>query len=248
MKQLFSHKNLHWFVLGAGAAGFILKAWHMLTQDKRGFYARGHISAILLCLISVLVAVGLLLYTRRMRQGSKYDFNFPGGFGAALGTFCAAAAYAVTGVKELLTAADGFSQLMGAAGILAAMALVYVGICSWRELRSGGLWHIGICVYLVLRLFYMYRSWRIDPQVMDYAYQLMALACLCLSVYHRATFDIDEGKRRSYALFSLLSVYFCCVTLAGGDSTLLYMGSGIWMFTNLCDLTPMPKEFREEKE
>ena len=75
----------------------------------------------------------------------------------------------------------------------------------------------------------------------EYTFELMALACVMLAAYHRAAFNADFGSRRAYVFFDLAAVYFCCLSLTGGGAV-IYIAMGVWMFTDLCKLTPMSRE------
>ena len=129
-------------------------------------------------------------------------------------------------------------------GLLTVLALLPVAWSRWKGIRPSMLLHSLICAYLMVRLICMYRHWSSDPQLTDYAFELLALVCAMLAVYHRATFDADFGRRASFTFFSLAAVYFCLLCL-GGSQPMLFGTIGLWLLTDRCDLTPMPREYRE---
>ena len=247
MNQYLKHENLPALSLVCGGIGMLLRSWLLSTENSKGFIQQGHISEWLLLILTGAYLVVLFLSTRSLQQGSKFRFNFPASPIAAGGTALAALGAAIMGVTDLFTAGSAIDTASAIAGILAAAALALAAWCRYEGKRPSMLLHTAVCLWLMLRLICVYRSWSADPQLEDYAFQLLAIVCCMLASYHRAAFDTDEGHRGPYVFFALSGVYFCCLSLAGPDSILLYLSLGIWMFTDLCNLTPMPREFWSEE-
>lgn len=247
MKKYLKTQNLPWFVLGAGVLGLILRFWLVSTENEDGFVTRNHISAILVVVLTLSVAVVVFLGTRSLQQASKYRFNFPASVPGALGTLVAALGVGSTSVVELVIAADVLHVITAILGLVTVVALVFLTDCRWKGLHPSTLFHVAICAYLMLRLICMWRQWGSHAELQDFCYQLLATVCLMLSAYHRATFDANFGKRHSYAFFSLMSVYFCILSLAAWTRPVFFFTMGIWQLTDLCNLTPLPKEFRQER-
>ena len=76
-KKYLTHKNLPFITLGAGLLGFILRLWQLNTRTDAGFILRGHISGILLAILTAIFLVAVALASRPLVQANKYDFNFP---------------------------------------------------------------------------------------------------------------------------------------------------------------------------
>lgn len=246
MKQYLKSENLPWLTLLAGGIGLLLRVWLLSTEDEKGFVTRGHISGILLLVLTAAFAVMLFLLTRVLIQGSKYRFNFPASDTGGIGAAVAAAGIAIASVVELTAAADTLETFCALLGILSAAALLFVGHSRWKGLHPSTLFHIMICAWLVLRLICLYRSWSSEPQLEDYCFQLLAIVCAMLATYQRAAFDANFGKRFPHAFFSLASVYCCILSLAGPDGAVLYLSLGMWLFTDLCNLRAMPRRHRRE--
>lgn len=68
--------------------------------------------------------------------------------------------------------------------------------------------------YFVLRLVLTFRADSINPSLMDYYPELLALVFLTVSFYNLAAFAFGAGRNRRFALWSALSMTFCAVTLA----------------------------------
>ncbi len=247
MKRYLQHKNLPWLTLICGGIGLLLQIWLLSTENSKGFITRWHISEILLVVLTVLFLLALLAATRSLTQGSKYSFNFPASRIGAAGTAIAAVGIAVLSGLELTAAPDNLARICWLAGLPSAIALVLIAYGRLKGRRPSVLLHAWLCVWLVLLLVCQYRSWSSDPQLEDYCYRLLALVFAMISVYHRATFGADFGRRSSYAFFCLGCVYFCCLSIAGPGGKLLYPCLGIWQLTDLCRLAPMPRRYRRNR-
>lgn len=252
MNNILKPNRLPLLVTGAGVLGLLLRLWLLSTADDRGLIASGHIAEMLLWSLTVLLLAVLLLGTWNLVEASKYRFNFPASLPAGIGILLAAMGIAITAVIELKNAVDSMETFTGWMGLTAALALVIAASCRWKGYHHSSLSHIAICLYLMLRLIFLYRHWSADPQLQDYCFQILAAVCLMLSAYFRAAFDANAGKRRPYAFFSLAAVYFCCLSLTAWEHIPLYLGAGAWMLSDLCSLIPMPggsrNPFRREQE
>lgn len=244
MKNIFNSKNLPWLMLASGGLGLALHLWLLSTADSDGFLAVWHISEILLWLLSASVIAVLFLLTHRLLEAPKYTFNFPSSAPCGFGSWLGALGIGGTSLIELLNGGDVLGIVTALLGLAAAAALIILGLLRIKGFRPAIMLHGGICVYLMIRIICLYRHWSSDPQLIDYCFQILALISMMIAVYYRATFDADFGKRRPYAFFNLLAVYFCCLALPGWENTAFFLGCGAWMFTDTCNLTPMPAHVR----
>lgn len=247
MNHYLKHQNLPWLTVACGGIGMLLRFWLLSTENDKGFIARDHISATLLLILTVAFLALLFWACRALLQAEKFSFNFPASPIAALGTALAALGLGIAGVTDLFTASELLAAMTALAGILAAAALLFAARCRWLGTQPTMLLHGAVCLWLMLRLICLYRSWSADPQLSNYVFQLLAIVFCMLASYHRAAFNINEGHRGPYAFCAMTTVYFCFLSLAGPDAILPYLSLGIWLLTDLCDLTPMPKEFRSVK-
>lgn len=245
MKKYLTYKNLPWAVTAAGLLGLALYLWLMATENEKGFVAMGHISAVLLVVLTLAVVAALYMLTRRLTQANKYRFNFPASTVGAVGALAAGAGVLYTSAMELLAAENFLETAASAVGVAAALVLFFLAHCRKNGRHPNVLAHTVVCIYMMLRLICMYRAWSADPQIFDYCFRLLAIVCAMLAVYHRACFDADCGKRPAYTFYNLLTVYFCVISLYG-SGRLLYLSLGCWLFTDLCDLTPMPATAAED--
>lgn len=247
MKKLFHPSYLPYIALGCGVLGLLLRVWLFATGiDEKGLILAGHPATWLVWLLSIITVAVLVLGSRRLLEAPKYSFNFPASLPGGIGTFLAAAGILICTVVESLAKPDTFGIVVCLLGILSVPALCFVGYCRCKGSHPSLLFHVLVSIYLLLRLVWMYRQWSSDPQLQDYVFQLLALACLMLASYNRSAFDANMGVRRAYVIFNLTSVYFCFVSLPGCDSMVFYLSCGVWMLTDLCSLMPMKSTAPEE--
>lgn len=243
MNRSYQNRILPGLTLLCGGVGALLRLWLFSTEDSLGFIQQGHISETLLFLLAGGFLLALFLITKKMRQANKYDFNFPASPVAAIGSVLAALGIAMACGTDLVSSAgDKVGLAAAAAGLLAAASLLLSAKCRWEGSRPSALLHGFVCLWLMLRILSLYRSWSSDPQLEDYCFQLLALVMCMLAAYQRAAFAQELGSREKYGFFALSGLFCCCLSLAGPDSILLYLSLGLWLCTDLCDLTPMPRD------
>lgn len=245
MKKLLRPELLPLTVLSAGVMGMLLRLWYLIGgTDASGLPARGHIADILLTVVTVATLVLLFLSTRQLSQAGKYTFNFPPSKSGCFGAVAAALGVAWQGIG-ILKNGDWLSVAAGVLGLLAAVCLVFLGIYRLKGLRPTVLFHFVVSLFYILCLITQYRQWSGVAMIESYSYPLLATVCLMLSCYQDAMFAASAGTRRTHAFFHLAALFFCCVSLVGDHSPFLYLTAGIWMFTDLCQLTPMPQKARQ---
>ena len=247
MKRLLAPTLLPWLTLAAGALGLLLRIWLYSTGiDETGLLISGHPAEIFIWLLAVGIPVFLWFATKPLVAAPKFAFNYPpslfGGIGCALGAF----GIGLTSLTELLSSPDTLAQAAAILGILSAAGLCFLALLRYQGRQPNILPHGLLCVYFMVRLVSLYRHWSIDPQLQDYCFQLLAMVFLMLSAYHRAAFDGNIGRRRSLVLSHLLAVFFCCLSITDKSIVFFYFPAGIWAFSDLCNLAPLPPLVQED--
>lgn len=234
--------KFHWLsllTLLCGGIGILLRSWLYGTGlDSSNLLSSTHPAGYLVLVLSLGTALALFLFTRRCTAQRKYSELFPASVAGGAGTWAGAVGILLTAIIALVRKDGTAAILTGFAGILAAAALVFVGLCRMKGRRPGYYFHTVVCVYFLLRLITSYKSWSSDPQLHDYCFQLLATVCIMLYCYHRAALDWRPGSPRAMVLLGLLGVYFCCLSLVRSDAPFLYAGTGVWMLTNLGSPAP----------
>lgn len=246
MKKRSTAVLLPLLILSLGVLGAILRGLLYATGiDSRGLLVDFHIYHILLGILTVLTGACLVFLTRDLKQAGKYGFNFPRSMVGSVGSAAAAVGFAVSSVRLLLAGAQGIAALSAVLGLASAGILGFLAYNRFRGNQPSSVFSMVLCVFLMVRLVYCYRLWSADPQLQDYIFALLANTGAMLACYFNAAFAIDEGKRRVHTLLHLAAVYCAVVCLPLSGDVIFYLSVAVWMFTDLCNLTPMPRTFEK---
>lgn len=236
-------------VIAAAAVGLSLRLWLLLVgPDEKGLYPAGHISWILLLVLTAIVAVSLFLLAGHAGHNRSYHSNFPASVPAAVGCVIGAVCVAWSSIG-LLSGESLLHTLSGCTGLAAAAVLGYWGWCRWKNLRPKGIAFGILCLFFGVRIFLLGRTWGDDPELLRFFFGFLATVCAMLASYQLWGFAVNLGNRSAGVLFGLLSVYLCCCAIGENTDPILYAGLAVWMITNLCSLKcppraprPMPEE------
>ena len=221
-------------LLGAGALGFLLRVLLYTTgMDDRGLLVRGHWAAILLWILTAATGIGIFLLCRKRNGPEAYRDAFPPTLFRAAGAIAAAAGFAVSPLPG--TPGNPLATAETVLRFAAALSLLVIGICRFRDSRPSFLLHSVVCLYLALRLVCRYRIWSSHPQMLDYCFQLGAYVALMLTAYQLAAFDAGLGNHKKLWAAGLASVYLCTVSV-WGEEALLMLCLGFWIFSGLSNL------------
>ena len=219
MKQRRSARFFLILIAAFAAAGFFLRRFERAGADA-GWLIGVSVAAALACL-AVSVTRKPCGKFAAMFQPSKID-GAAGVAGSVL--------LAVGGFLMLVQSA-GFARLIGGVAILAGACLALASLTRARgNMPKVGL-YVAVVLFYVVKLFYDFRHWTVDPAVLDYCFWLFAAICFMLATFHAAQFCFDLGKRRVLTFFALMGIYFGAVSLADlqGGEVLLCAGSTLWM-------------------
>ena len=124
-----------------------------------------------------------------------------------------------------------FGKALDVLGILGALGLAAAAVCRAGEKKPQPFFMIPAVLFYAATLFYDFRGWTTDPQIMDYAFSLFALICFMIATYQAAAFCYDHGSRRQLAFFAPAGVLFGVTAMAGAGrgELLIYGGSALWM-------------------
>lgn len=246
MKKRTTAVLLPWLILSLGILGALLRGLLYATGvDGRGLLVDFHIYHILLGILTVITGVCLVLLTRNLKQAGKYGFNFPRSIVGTVGSAAAAVGFAVSSVRLLLAGGQGIVVISAVLGLVSAGILTFLAYNRFRGKQPSFVFPVVICVFLMVRLIYCYRLWSADPQLQDYIFALLANTGAMLACYFNAGFVTGEGNRRLHTLLHLATVYCAVVCLPLSDDVIFYLSVAVWMFTDLCNLTPLPRTFEK---
>lgn len=242
MKKLIPTKSAPWLILAGGILGLALrKLMHALFLDVHGLLEAGNPLALASWILTALTAVFLAVWVFPLDGSNLYEDNFSPSIPAALGSFLAAGGILATVLGANPFPQDRLTLIWRVLGILAALGLAGAGLCRLKGKCPFVLFHAAVCIFFAAHLINGYRVWSGKPLIRDYTFQIFACLGLMLASYQHTAFEAGLGQRRALLFTSLLAVFLCCPALNNADTPLLYLGCGIWLFTSLCRLEPLPR-------
>ena len=224
----------------------ILTAALRLVQASFGTDAKGllilwHPLDLLVWAVTAATAIFVVLAVRKLDGSSLYADNFAPGTPAAIG--CTAL---MGGIAAVVSVAPNIfirlEVIRMYLGLLALPALLWVGACRIRGKKPFFLLHGVVCLFLVIHTVSHYQSWCARPLMQSFFFPMAASIFMTLFAYYQTAFDVELGNRRMLLGVGLLGSFLCLAAAARGEDLMLYLGGAVWMLTNLCSLTPVPKK------
>ncbi|HPE15959.1 MAG TPA: hypothetical protein PK597_03280 [Oscillospiraceae bacterium] len=212
--------------VGAGATGAALRYWERLVafEPDTGLFISGTKPTPLLIALSVVVALALLSLVRQGGSAAPYERLFAARgdaylFGAVAAAMLLVASGVMTFYPFLTGGTQKFTQLILALFSPVAAAGVILGARNCRRDPAANrrslvllLPAFYVCYWLVLA----YEARAADPVVPGYLYELLAVICVLLALYHIAGCAFEKPRPARCLYFCLMGVYFSMVTLADG--------------------------------
>ena len=230
-------------VLGCCALA-LRRVLYGVAVDVRNLLPTNHPLEIALWILTAAAAVWVAVSVWPLDGSAKYEDNFQPSLTAAVGHYVAAAGIVLT---VLLTwGLEGRLVLLRKVlGIAAAVGLVAAGRCRKAGKCPLFLAHLAVCAFFIVHMLGNYGIWCSNPQLQDYWLDLSASAFMALFAFYEAAFDAGMGRRRMQLATGLMATYLGYAALSGSGYTMLYFGCALWAATDLCTLTPTPKEKEE---
>lgn len=247
MKKFLKPAWLPLFTLIAGLVGLGLRLWLFLGgTDEKGLLVAKHPAGILVFILTAIFLVVLALWVLPLNPVAKYQKLFPARPLAGIGCMAAAAGILYVDIRDLIARQDTITMITLVVGVIAAGALVLLGVCRWRGKRPSFWPRAAVTVYFMLHLISQYRLWSAESQLQVYFFPLMASVFLMLTAYHGAVLDSEKnGSRRFYVFTSQAALFFCFLSLQG-NSWPFYLTMGLWQAADLCSLKPYKAPETEE--
>lgn len=230
MNYLRETKNLRWTCAGLGLIGLFLRIRLLsVGMDDKGLLVRGHITD-WLCLLLGLLALGAVFLALRGKPDTQRSHGlFPSCPIAAVSGLIAAAGLGLAAWSDWQAASSNLDKLTAALGFLSALAVIFLTLCRYRELRPHFLVRCVVTAFFVLHLLHEYRVWFPEPQVTVYLPRLLAQVMLMLNSYHRTALEAGIGGRKAHIFTSQLALFFCLLALPGDGDQIFYLTMSIWM-------------------
>lgn len=227
-------KYLPWFAAVSGLIGLLLRLWLSSLRDAKGLLPYSHISVPLLLLLTALTLLVLTLCARSVCPDGRFRQRFCAGLWGGIGNLAAAVGILLLSITQFRTSADFFRYFCLPAGVLAACALVWAGLCRFRGKIPPFITYAVVTVYLMLNAVSHCRSWGTDPQLMDYFFEALASVFLMLTAYHRTALTINRGNYCWFVFTDLAALFFCCMCLNTGSFP-FYPAMAVWSAVDFCN-------------
>lgn len=213
---------------GAGLRGLLYR----VALDSSGLLKRSHplgIAVWLLFAVAVVLAItagqGQWKHNRTPDRPRRQIFT---GIGEIL---FGAAVYATVRMDTL----PGFPALMPMRQIFGAVcmaAMIGAGMCHLFGKQVPFFCPAFAAVFFLLNTLASYPTWSRDPQLMDYAFTLLAEICLCLFSYYCCALSLGLPGRKQRLVVGVLGI-FCCVAAIPGHYLLIHIAGIVYILTSL---------------
>lgn len=266
---LFMHtlRNKLLYYGAALAAGFASLGLHRSMMencfDHKGLLIAGNLQGNLLLAVGAGLVIFLVLMGRTLGGDGTYEDNFPRDYlsGALL---LASGLVLILAVPELGAQAQGATVYPGGAALeavrkalalggqllpwLAAGAMAVLGICRIAGRKPAPIFSGVVCLFYMMMLVNNYRLWSADPQIQDYAYQLLGGVLLMLCAFHRTCCDAGIIQRRKLLLTALLAAACCIACRSMPFQQTYYLSAALWGLGCICQPTVLPPDPEPDPE
>lgn len=189
--------------------------------DEKGLLVSGHLSMTLCWVIAAVFLIGLFFGVQRITTNSDFGQMFPAS------TFCGGMV-AVAGVAVALLSLGSGSMLELALGIAAGGCMIVTGIFRFQGKRPHFGFNFVVCIYFIAKLILNYRNWSVDPQLQDYAFQMLSGVTLMLAAYYCASADANRIEHKKMVFTCLAASFFCIVSISDPDLPVYYAACALW--------------------
>lgn len=194
--------------------------------DEKGLMIPGNMMGYTAWMIAFLFMVGLALGVTRIRGNGTYNQLFPLSF--FYGTLVILA-----GGILLLVSLMQTTTLELVMCICAGLCMIWTGISRVMGKRPPYGLNFVVCVFFAVKLVMNYRDWSTDPQLQDYAFQILACVMLMLAAFYRASADANIIHRKRMVFTCLGACFMCIVSLSDPDAPIYYGACALWALGNV---------------
>ena len=252
---------------GTVLAGLSSLALHRYMMDncfdEKGLLISWNLPMWFMLTIALIFLVGMTLLLRTLGGNGTYEDNFPRDIFSGVLMIAAGAAMFWCAVRHNTAAApdvqtlgntwtSAISQLTERGKMilpwLAAISMAALGLYRIQG-KHPSVWLSGIvCLNYMLTLVSDYRLWSADPQIQDYAYQLLAEVLLMLCSFHRTSCDGGILQRKKL-IFTAMGAAFCSTaSLSIGFRRPFFLASILWALGCICSTAVLPPDPEEPEE
>lgn len=218
--------------LVAAAAGYFLRALQLSTMIDASGKLLANAGNSPITWLSIVFAVAAAVYSFLLQKRTRLPQEHT--------------KLTATGAMALGVAAAFLSAMGGVASwqtdLSVALCAMVTAIC-WvviaLQLQQGivpsPVSYIVAALAFAADLIFKFRLWSLDPQIMDYCFDLFFGISIMCAVFHLGGFSFGKGSRRRAVFFCLCGVFFGAVSMAGKElpQLVITLGGVIWMLGGL---------------
>ena len=205
-------------VLGFGGLG-LRYFLYQTAVDEKGLLTAMHPLELGFWAAAVLAAL-LALFAGR-KNGPEASEAAPTAAGLLLAAGMIFSQHALRGRSGLMTIAWFLLLITGA-------LMAFSAAPGIKKDLLGYLAPVGVCLFFAVYLVASYQQWSSNPQMQDYAAEMLACVILMLYAYQQAALSQSAGSDRARKALSVLAVFFCLSAVPGSETPLLCLGGAAW--------------------
>lgn len=231
--------------VAAGFAAAVLRELlYRFALDDKGLLRAHHPLSFALLALTVFTVAAVLLFVKKQQPETNPD-RF-GRILAAVGSAVLALGIAFPG-GTAVSQMEALNTVYLAVRWLAVASMLAAAVCRLLDKSPSFLLYGAACLFFSVHMVMRYQAWSSHPQMLDYAYVLMAGIFLDLFAYYNAAAEAGVRKPGMRLGCGLLAWYFCCAALPRGEFVLLYAAGAVWALTNLNEVSSVKKDAPEER-
>lgn len=245
MKHTFGH-TIRFYLPAVGLGLLSLERCGVMLRDfvdGKGLLIAGNPLGRLLWIIGAGFAVYLLLQVRTIGGSGTYEDNFPKSI--FWGLLVLLSGIVMMGAVRSMAFDAAWQKWLGYA---AAASILVSGSCRMVGKRPSAPLSGILCLFYISMLVSNYRHWSANPQLHDYAYQLLAGVLLMMAAFHRTCCDAEILQRKPLLLTGLGALFCCLAALGSAEMVRFYLASALWAAGSVCRPIPLPPDPEPEEE
>ena len=230
-------RRLSCLVLLLGVAALALrKGLYLLAVDGKGLLVRSHPLEVALAALTAGALTFLLLAVRKVGGSERYGDHHTADLPAALGCVAAGAGILVTVLTATPVMGGYLHTLWRVLGLASPVCMLLAAFARVRGKTPFFGFHVVVCLYFVMHIVTRYQLWSGDPQLQNYIFTLLGTMALMFFAFYTATLEAGYGNSRMNLGMGLAALYLCTAELARSSCPVLYLGSILWVLTELCSM------------
>jgi len=205
--------------VGFGLPGLLLRYIERSTVfDDNGLAAPGagiSIALIVLCVLFAALTLSILIRIGKVSEKGSYAEIFSPGGTTFLLRLVSGALLALAAVLYAVSSGGTAALVMALASAAAGVCLIMLSL-SLKKSGSGGamIFSAGILMFHCLFLILVYREHSADPELLNYAYKVLALVFTVLGSYYCSGIAFGRTHMKRAVFCCSAAVFFLLVIMA----------------------------------